>query len=187
MISDIVINQNNTKENISLNIEETNLINSTTDVSSIIVEQSQSLVSILNQNKLVENPSIEKIEIELNTHNKIYNFLLDEITLLKNNLLEKDSLILNLQQQIEELNNKLNKKSSVDILLKLKENLINKHSELNNEISNNLQIEEIKEETKENLNNLEIQINDTHTNIKIGDDFISLKPKKKPSVLRRAF
>lgn len=183
MISDIVTNQNNAKENITLNTEETIIINSTTDSSSIIVEQSQSLVNILNQNKLVETPVIEKIEIELNTHNKLYNFLLDELTLLKNNLAEKDSLILNLQQQIEELNNKLNKKSSVDILLKLKENLINKHSELNNEISNNLQ----KEETKEETNNLDMQINDKNTNIKIADDFLSLKPKKKPSVLRRGF
>jgi len=183
MISDIVTNQNNAKENITLNTEESIIINSTTDSSSIIVEQSQSLVNILNQNKLVETPVIEKIEIELNTHNKLYNFLLDELTLLKNNLAEKDSLILNLQQQIEELNNKLNKKSSVDILLKLKENLINKHSELNNEISNNLQ----KEETKEETNNLDMQINDKNTNIKIADDFLSLKPKKKPSVLRRGF
>ncbi len=185
MISDIVINQNNAKENITLNTEETIIINSTTDTdsSSINLEKSQSLVNILNQNKLVETPVIEKIEIELNTHNKLYNFLLDELTLLKNNLAEKDSLILNLQQQIEELNNKLNKKSSVDILLKLKENLINKHSELNNEISNNLQ----KEETKEETNNLDMQINDKNTNVKIADDFLSLKPKKKPSVLRRGF
>jgi hypothetical protein len=183
MISDIIINQNTPKEDISLNTQETIIINSTTNSSSINVEQSQSLVNILNQNNLVETPVIEKIEIELNTHNKLYNFLLGELTLLKNNLVEKDSLILNLQQQIEELNNKLNKKSSVDILLKLKENLINKHSELNNEMSNNLQKEEIKEDS----NNLHVQINDKNTNVKIGDDFISLKPKKKPSVLRRGF
>jgi len=186
MISDIIINQNTPKENISLNTEETIVINSISD-SSITIEQNQSLVNILNQNKLVVTPVIEKIEIELNTHDKLYNFLLGELTLLKNNLLEKDSYISNLQQQIEELNNKLNKKSSVDILLKLKENLINKHSELNNEMSNNLQKEEIKEETKEDSNNLDMQINDKNTNVKIADDYISLKPKKKPSVLRRGF
>ena len=55
------------------------------------------------------------------------------------------------------------------------------------EMSNNLQKEEIKEETKEDSNNLDMQINDKNTNVKIADDYISLKPKKKPSVLRRGF
>ena len=72
MISDIVINQNTTEENIGVNTEENIGVNteqtilfSNGDSSNNTIDQPKSLVSILSQNKLVETPATEKIEIEL--------------------------------------------------------------------------------------------------------------------------
>jgi len=83
------------------------------------------------------------IPLSINTHEKIYNFLVDEIKEYKQSSIDKDKQIsvLNnkideLVAQLNELESKLNKMNNINLLIKLKENLTNKQNDFISEINN---------------------------------------------------
>jgi len=153
------------------------------------------IITTNNINNLVDIQKTSGIELSLETYNKLVNYLINELKGLKSSNDEKDlkiqsltEKIVELNSQIEDLEGKLNKKDNLEILLKLKENLINKQKEISNEIEHQvIQETNYHDTTISKTNEINIQLEHKITNVKIEDDFISLKPKKKPSVLRRAF
>lgn len=133
----------------------------------------------------------ETIELTNYTHNKIYNYLIDELQNLKNINNKKDSIIENLNNKISELEDKLSKINNLELLFKLKEKLVDKQSKINDEINNeNNSCVAIDEQQIISPINIKSQIDleeATNKNIidTLTDDAPSLKPKKKPSVFRR--
>lgn len=174
MISDTTDNQISSMECANDNIKQNNNV--------------ITLNSILNQN--VNMPTNQdKVELTLDTHDKLYSYFVNELTNLKKNGEEKDLIILNLtskinelESKLEELENKLTKKSNIDLLIKLKENFTNKQNELSEESSNTENTDS--ENTK---NNLDLIVQPKKPNIIIEEDTPSLKPRKKPNVFGRRF
>lgn len=130
--------------------------------------------------------SLEKIIMQQNTNimesvtketsDKVLNFLVDELNLYK-------KLNMELTTKNAELEEKLNKNTSVELLLKLKENLINKQQSINDTI------EKLEPEINSNtLTNLSIQQDkELLTEQQDENSFQQLKPKKRPSVFGRRF
>ena len=153
------------------------------------------IINTNNINNLVDIQKASGIELSVETYDKLINYLINELKGLKSSNDEKDlkiqsltEKIVELNSQIEDLESKLNKKDNLGILLKLKENLINKQKEISNEIEHQvIQETNYDDTTISKTNEINIQVEQKISNVKIEDDFISLKPKKKPSVLRRAF
>lgn len=153
------------------------------------------IITTNNINNLVDIQKASAIELSGETYDKLVNYLINELNGLKSSNDEKDLKIQSLTEKIIELNSqnedlegKLNKKDNLEILLKLKENLINKQKELSTEIEHQVIHKTNNDDTTTSkTNEIKIELEHTITNVKVEDDFISLKPKKKPSVLRRAF
>ena len=152
----------------------TTIDNSTTVDNSTNVDKTN---TIENVEKLSNENTIH---LSTETHNKLYNLLLDELTELKKLNSEKDSYIQHLKEQLEELETKQNKINNLGILLKLKETLVTKQNEISNELAS---------ETQSHENNIVqlTEITNSNKQIFIEDEAPILKPKKKPSVLRRGF
>jgi hypothetical protein len=137
----------------------------------------------------IQNPTTVVLSSE--THEKILNYLMNELTTLKESNNEKDSYIqiLNdkvyeLTKNLEDLETKLNKKDNLGLLLKLKENLTIKQHIISDEINHEIEYNNTKKTETIELN---FNIEDKKPNIIIEDDSSSLKPKKKPAVFRRGF
>ena len=110
MISDII--------EIKQDIYNTNDINNTINTNNI---NDSSNISI---DKNITNTNI-LIPLSINTHEKIYNFLVDEIKEYKQSSIDKEQLIsvLNnkideLVSQLNELETKLNKMNNINLLIK---------------------------------------------------------------------
>lgn len=159
------------------------------------------LIDIINPQNIIISPD---------THNKLYNYLIDELNNLKKINTEKDKVIENLSNNLEELakqlnetETKLNKMNNLDLLIKIKENITSKQTELNNELkavdeektnkedNNENNKEDDKENNKEEdrygRQNINLSITEKHKNIIIVDETMSIKPKKKPAVFRKRF
>lgn len=178
MISDIIANQQNIVE-----IEKISLL----DTSNVNCSSSNEA-----------NAINDIIPLTKDTHDKIYNYLIDELKTYKKITNQKEQEISMLNNKIEELllqlNNveaKINKMNNINLLIKLKENLTNKQndfsSEINN-INNNSNNSNNCEEKKYNNDDTTMTLSEEYkpNNIVI-DDAPSLKPKKKPTVFGRRF
>ena len=134
------------------------------------------------------------------THEKIYNFLIDEIKSYKETTFEKEQQINSLNNKIEELLTqlseleiKLNKMTNIGLLIKLKENLTNKQNEFESEINNISSDDNIKNEDKfepkvEEKLNAELTFENVKSKIVIEEfDKQTIKPRKRPNMFRRHF
>jgi hypothetical protein len=124
------------------------------------------------------------ITLSKNTNEKLYNFLIDEINKYKLTIEDKENIIHTLTNknqelltQLEDCQNKLNKITNVNLLIKLKENLTNKKNEFETEINNI-------NEKNENETLLKSPVVVVEKVDKVDKQPIN---KKRPSVLRRGF
>jgi hypothetical protein len=152
---------------------------------------------IKDTNYVTDVQNSKTIELTTDAHDKVLTFLVKELNSLKESNNEKDLCIQNLNDKIveltaklEELDNKLNKKDNLGLLLKLKENLTNKQHEIKHEMNHEIESSNTKTtkttETTE-TNEFNFSVEDKIQNVILEDDSPSLKPKKKPAVFRRRF
>jgi hypothetical protein len=147
------------------------------------VENESRLEKILlkSQNNFCDSSS--KNEVSGMTHDLLYNYFINELNQYKNLIDEKNQLIQTLNEKNEELmeklsslENKLTKISGVNLLLKIKENLENKKTELapeNEEDSNG----ELTQST--NLTNRSNGSNGSNDKSNTSNVIIELDPKSK--------
>ena len=176
MISDIIANQQNTS-----------------NIPNILDIEQLPVLDTIRINETIITGDI--IPLTKDTHEKIYNYLLGELKTYKQITNEKEQTIFTLNNKIEELllqlndlETKLNKMNNINLLIKLKENLINKQNDFSSEINN---INNNSNTNEENIINsddisMNLSIEDNKSN-NVIDDGPSLKPKKKPSVFGRRF
>lgn len=133
------------------------------------------------------------IPLSIDTHEKIYNFLVDEIKEYKQASIDKDTKIsvLNnkideLVTQLNELETKLNKMNNINLLIKLKENLTNKQNDFISEINN----KENTNSTDNSTDNLTMNllVEPPKSNIIIDESSEkTIKAKKRQNVFTRRF
>jgi len=159
-----------------------------------------------NDNNTAPNDNTVDLCVSLSkdTHEKIYDFLIDEIKSYKQSGLEKEQQIKELNNKIEELSTQLNeleiklsKMNNIGLLIKLKENLTNKQNEFESEINNisgddnshddNKNDGKLRE-TLEEKSKMELTLENSKSNIVIEEfDKQTIKPRKRPNMFRRHF
>jgi hypothetical protein len=189
------------------------MISDTTEALSNIENNEDSLIINPNPNPnpnqnvvtgdIHTNNKITFTPLSKETHEKIYDFLIDEIKSCKQVALEKEQHIDFLNNKIEELTMqlneshvKLNKMTNIGLLIKLKENLTNKQNEFESEINNinngdnSCDSDTNKDDTKlEEKINVNLTMENAKSNIIIVEEFDkqTIKPKKRPNMFRRHF
>lgn len=192
MISDIIETQEHIKNN---NDSDNNSNNDSNNDSTPNV----------NFNNTSNNTKNICVSLSTDTHEKIYNFLIDEIKSHKQSNAEKEQHIESLNNKIEELliqlnelEIKLNKMTNIGLLIKLKENLTNKQNDFESEINNinydgnscdNNNKNDIKfEQQSQEKTNTELTLENTKLNIVIEEnDKQTNKPRKRLTMFRRHF
>jgi CRISPR/Cas system CMR subunit Cmr4 (Cas7 group RAMP superfamily) len=115
----------------------------------------------------------ECVNITIDTHDRIYKYLLDELNVYKQLLVEKDEMIEKLNKENTELELKIKKINNLELLIKIKENLVNKQNELEIEMNENKKpLVVINEDVFNEVS--------TNTEDDVNKQNLMLKPKKKP-------
>lgn len=114
------------------------------------------------------------------THNKIYNYLMNELDSNKNKIVNLELQNQELVSKISELEEKLSKINNINLLIKLKENITTKQHELSSLSNDDNETTENKETQENSISVCE----NTTENDKISKN---KNMKKKPSVFGRRF
>jgi hypothetical protein len=190
MISDIIANQQRIIEIESLGTLTLN-------------EESNNTNNTANTTDTTNTNNNGDITLTKYTHEKIYNYLVDELKTYKQLTVEKDNEISalntkinNLIECLNELETKLNKMNNINVLIKLKENLTNKQNNFSSEISN-INGDEHNDNNNDNNDNTgipspttcELLVDEKKTNTLIDNSSEKsvANPKKRPNMFGRRF
>lgn len=146
-------------------------------------ENSTLLTTILFQSSnIIAKEEHKNIELNIDTHDKLYNYLMNELENHKNKNNESILIIQNLNNtiniltdKIKELEDKLNKNKNIELLLKLKENLNNKQNNVNDTI------------TIPSTEDNSITLIQPEKNLQNVNNNLNFKIKKKPLMFSKKF
>jgi hypothetical protein len=195
----------------SVDTENTNLTNA--NLENINTENSNTLLTtILFQSaNIIAKEEHKNIELNIDTHDKLYNHLLNELDNYKKAFNDATLTIQNLNNTINilndkniELEDKINKNKNIELLLKLKHNLDNKkittEDENNLALTHNVPLISIKPEkniqpensyqninTYQNVNSYQTEKNTEYENNLTNPNNTVSKIKKKSLIFSRKF